>query len=944
MIVRKFPTEEGRSHSFFLCMVFWVLAAATSDAIPGPLPNVSLSFSHGVSVVSYTSRAGTRKEFPLGIPLFSFLLNDSLVSAESAAARPSGDSIVFQYANGLAGSVRRIDEGNRGWSAVLRFVNTSNDTLVVANVVPLGQGGGRVYITATGPSTPPNWLSRSALFRPGLGPLGVVLPDNAWELGFCDLRLERGVNLVGFSRRGGSANASERRFRTILPPGGSVWYRLIIDDHAGDWHDGLELIFRKRWLYDLKTFDDSLYRRADLQWIRHAYLMTILFAWDEQYHDRFGGKSRFEDFITARVPTLGPYDVFILWPTWPRLGVDQRNQFDLYNDLPGGLAGIRSQSKFLHARGAKYFISYNPWDESTRKEEHLDGMTRLLRATDADGIVLDTWGASSREFQSAVDRVKPGIVLYSEGMAVPEDMPGIVTGRVHDALFMPPPLNLNKFINPESAIFRVMQVAEDRLHREAALCLFNGYGAELNVMRAGRPSSLDEDFHYLGRILKILRDNSNAFLSKTWEPLLPAAVDSVWVNRWPGEHKTVFTVYSLRPEGFSGGLFTDETPGTHHYVSLWHHHGTFAERSTRKNECPGRCRRIQPGVARLAQGRKRRLHCCISSVAQCADGWRLPCRHYCNEGLHDCALGGQSSVRCSAEAVFFPFDPTPPLRNCSEDTGGRWWCSCLKEVNWPMSGLSSSRPVHRVSWHQRCRQCATARAPEGMKEIPATTFLYSVTSLDDPNPVIPAPDQQTPVRHSLGRFFIDTYPVTNAQFERFILSSRYRPGDTTNYLRSWRKGRPLSGTENQPVVWVSLEDARAYARWAGKRLPTEVEWQCAAQGTDGRLYPWGNTFDSTRCNWNVGHPTAVDAYPSGRSPFGVEDLVGNVWQITDDVYDDGSYLFAMMRGGSYFHPTASVWYVQGGPRPVNQHQMLLLVSPGFDRNATVGFRCAKDAQ
>ncbi|MBK7215002.1 MAG: SUMF1/EgtB/PvdO family nonheme iron enzyme, partial [Bacteroidales bacterium] len=149
--------------------------------------------------------------------------------------------------------------------------------------------------------------------------------------------------------------------------------------------------------------------------------------------------------------------------------------------------------------------------------------------------------------------------------------------------------------------------------------------------------------------------------------------------------------------------------------------------------------------------------------------------------------------------------------------------------------------------------------------------------------------------------------------------------------------------QDHPVVYVSLEDARAYAKWAGKRLPTEIEWQYAAQGTDARAFPWGNQMDSTKCNYSLNHTTAVYTFPSGRSPFGVVDLVGNVWQITDDVYFNGSYFFNIIRGGSNYNPKGSIWYVIGGPVPVTHPEMLLMVSPGFDRSPTVGFRCVKDA-
>jgi formylglycine-generating enzyme required for sulfatase activity len=134
----------------------------------------------------------------------------------------------------------------------------------------------------------------------------------------------------------------------------------------------------------------------------------------------------------------------------------------------------------------------------------------------------------------------------------------------------------------------------------------------------------------------------------------------------------------------------------------------------------------------------------------------------------------------------------------------------------------------------------------------------------------------------------------------------------------------------------------AYARWAGKRLPVEAEWQLAAQGTDGRLWPWGNEFHATRCNNAFDRPTPVDAFTKGASPYGVIDLVGNVWQATADRYFNGTYYFIVIRGGSYYKPESSWWYIQGGPQSLDRTQIMLLVSQGFDRSSTVGFRCVKD--
>ncbi|HTR98987.1 MAG TPA: SUMF1/EgtB/PvdO family nonheme iron enzyme, partial [Bacteroidota bacterium] len=886
-----------------------LLLAAAHGARAQSLASLDLTTAHGVGAGSFRAGAAPAEAIPGNHPLASFLLNDTLNTLLGADARAEGDSIVFRFGHRLAGSVRVLSHFSPGWKSLLAFRNTSPETLVIANVVPFGEGSDRVYITAAGPSSYENRLSRSALFRPGCGPVGVVLPDDAWELGFCDIPVRDGLSLAAIARRSGSSGADERRFRTILPPGASVRYDLYADLHPGGWHEGARLMFHDRWIYDLPSFDDTLFRRADLRWVRHAYLMALLFAWDERYYDRFSGTEGFGRFVAGAADLLGRYDVFTIWPTWPRLGVDERNQFDLYRDLPGGLVALKRQADVMHRAGGKYFISYNPWDESTRREAHVRGIEDLLRKTDADGVVLDTWGESSKEFQAAADRVKPGIVLYSEGMAVPADMPGIVAGRVHDALYMPPPLNMNRLIKPDFAIFRVMQVAEGRLHREAAICLFNGYGAELNIMRTGRPAWMDEEYRYLGLVLKTLRENSGAFQADDWMPLLHTTVDSVWVNQWPAPGKTVYTVYGLRPEGFAGPLVECPVSEARHYVSVWHHREVDPVARDGRTYLPA----TVEGFSREWLGTRREGNVdCIAWLPRLLDARTEADSLFfgSHEGARIVVTAGDPSY--AARSVTFP----PGAHRVSlYSTFGRYegkiTIQLFQEENLLDERIVGIPPGTPRLISTSGTTPAAVAPPRGMTEIPAGRFTYAVAHSDDPNPVIPYPEDPAPRTVMMKRYFIDTYPVTNGEFRTFIAATRYRPTDTVNFLRDWTGGQPPASAADRPVTWVSLEDARAFARWAGKRLPTAMEWQYAAQGTDGRKYPWGNDPDSTRCNPGVGHPTPVGAYPSGKSPFGVMDLVGNVWQLTSDVYDNGSYYFVMMRGGSYYRPTSSVWYVRG---------------------------------
>jgi len=194
-------------------------------------------------------------------------------------------------------------------------------------------------------------------------------------------------------------------------------------------------------------------------------------------------------------------------------------------------------------------------------------------------------------------------------------------------------------------------------------------------------------------------------------------------------------------------------------------------------------------------------------------------------------------------------------------------------------------------------------------------------------------------------FYMDKYPVTNNEFKTFLDASKYHPADDLNFLLDWKRGMYPGGWGNKPVTSVSQDDARAYAAWAGKRLPHEWEWQYAAQGNDGRLYPWGNEWRSDAVpkpdqSRTMRGPDDVDAHPSGASAFGVMDLVGNVWQWTDEYLDEHTR-GAIVRGGSYYQPQGSMWYFPQAYRN-DEHGKLLLMAPSKDRSGAVGFRCVQD--
>jgi formylglycine-generating enzyme required for sulfatase activity len=174
----------------------------------------------------------------------------------------------------------------------------------------------------------------------------------------------------------------------------------------------------------------------------------------------------------------------------------------------------------------------------------------------------------------------------------------------------------------------------------------------------------------------------------------------------------------------------------------------------------------------------------------------------------------------------------------------------------------------------------------------------------------------------VAAFYIDRYPVTNDDYKRFVDATGH---PVPSYDVEWaepfeynwdvEKRIPPAGREKHPVVLVRWEDARAYAAWAAKRLPTEAEWARAARGPDGRRWPWGNEFIKGRCNTKESGThgtTPVGQYsPEGDSPWGVGDMVGNVWEWTSSLFrpypydaDDGRESqqangWRVLRGGSW---------------------------------------------
>ena len=842
-----------------------------------------------------------------------------------------------------------------GWHAKIVFTNHSNDTLKLHNVVPLGENQERIYITGLGD----HYLSRAHLFRPDFIPVNAILPDNAWELGYSELNLGD-IKIAALSRRNSWENAARRRFETLIYPGGKVTYDIWLESFSGDWQEGLRKIFQEKMLYDVENFNNTLFERDDLKWVRHTYLCQLMMGWDHEMYDIEKGRYILNDFITFNNRVLGGSEIYGLWPTWPALGMDQRNQWDMYRSMPGGMAAVKELADLCHQNKSHFYIAFKPWDTATRNEDPYEGLVQSIKETGADGVVLDCSGASTEQLQKAGDNGGKGVVMYSEGMAVPKDMQGIVSGRVHNALYYCPMLNLNKLIKPEFAIFRVVEVGKERIKREYSLSLFNGYGTENNFFSPGRPYWLDEQWKYLSRILMFQRENAGNFTQQNWVPLVKTAADSILVNYWPAENKSVYTIFSLIPQGFNKPLFEVQPKTGFHFIDLWNHESVQLD--TIENKIYA--------VADIESFSEKYLGTnnegVVGAIAEFPELLQVSFNLPADELTFSASRGDSIKIYAGMPGYegkwksYFTQKQTIRLQKEFGREEGKFVVQLFENGQLIDEQIVSFEPASARLISTKIQTKKYLKAPNEMVKIVSGKFKMEVEFGDY---FIPYPEILEKGEIEMQSFYMDKFPVTNADFLVFMQQSGYKPTDPENFLKHWVNGKPKSGDEIKPLVFVSYEDAQAFAKWAGKRLPTEAEWQFAAQTEKLNKWPWGDKahiiaekeeitgtltveklkgIDSTFCNPGNGILDVVGSYPKGENPFGLQDLVGSVWQITNDVYDNCTYSFVILKGGSYYKPEDSWWYVQGGPKNLHHRQMLLRVSQGFERKATLGFRCVAD--
>ncbi|HEU5333076.1 MAG TPA: SUMF1/EgtB/PvdO family nonheme iron enzyme [Actinocrinis sp.] len=621
----------------------------------------------------------------------------------------------------------------------------------------------------------------------------------------------------------------------------------------------------------------ALYGRREFAWTQGAYTVAVAWLWDDTLYDHEHGVFTPDAYLDAGLRDYGGYDAVVLWHAYPVIGVDERNQFDYYRQVPE----LKELIGAFHDRGVRVFLDYNPWDTGTRREgvPDAEAVAALVAEYDADGVFLDTLKEGAAGLRAVLDDARPGVALEGESrvpLARIEDhhlswaqwfadspTPGVLRARLFEQ---------------RHQMHQTRRWNRDHTD-EMQTAWLNGAGMLVwDVVFGSWVGWSERDRSAWRAASAVLRRYQTMFTAGEWSPLdgtpiRDGVAGPVYASRFARGRESLWTIVNRAQEPYAGALLGLESAAT-------------ADAALPDSELPDH---------ELPNPTATRWFDLIGGTELAPEG----------DAIHGAlpARGLGAVLALPADAVdddLLAFLDSQAARRRSADP------------SFP------ARPTVRVP----APYAPAAAPPEGFTALPAgprdltvryrlrETGLYEgAPYAEDWKPLPPRLHQQVTERRteqSPAPCAVAAREVTNAEYARFLAETGYAPARPERFLRHWAGARPVPGAEDSPVAHVDLADARAYADWAGLRLPTEDEWQAAAEA--GLL----------------------------------ERAEPHVWNWTESEHRDGRTRFVILKGGSAFRPEGSDWYLDGGVLDPQISVKLLLCGAPVARSARIGFRCAVD--
>ena len=750
----------------------------------------------------------------------------------------------------------------------------------------------------------------------------------------------------------------------------------------------------------------SIFDEPALKWTQTSYIGPQMHPYDRFFYDPALGNGTggagytVDKWLADLNARYGGIDQALIWPTYTNIGIDDRNTWDLIRSMPGGTEGIRAVVAQLHARGVRVLWPYHPWDHSTHGQQRnnatdFEAMAQLLRDTGADGFNADTMGHVPKAFLDASTKIYKPIAIQAEAGLPELDLPYTTigwaegwkaneTGKPND----PPDVDKPKWLSSGRAVtnwcarwsgspgngdknkISILQVA-----------WFNGLGIETweNVWGTWN-GIIERDGEAIRRVGAMLRFfGARGFLqSPAWVPHTDEVLQ------------------------MGGGVFGSAFPLSTTGETVW----TLVNRNdSARSGAQLRPRQQVAGSGSSSSEVELRYFDCYRGTELTPDPASKELSFTLEAGGFGCVLATPNATSIGAAPDAAKLRLTGGARAVPATLGaflaamasltakplsafdGNWYY--LNQTMVDAGAKTAVRPLHDAQPDEVYVEGNSFHFQAGGQEIEGSSeegageqFPWEAHSQKTHDHVV-----------QVGAMYVDKFPVTNAKYAAYLATTGYVPADRANWLkRNFNFGSdgtpqaPKAGWEDRPVTYVSLDDARAYCKHNSKRLPHTHEWQYFAQGNDGRTYPWGNSDNASLTppvnnDYDDLGPAPVGQYPAGASPFGVEDLVRNVWQMTTE-FQDAHTRSLSLRGGALFSPwrgqecrwienddgtprniapacfaAASTTPVPGStPHPMggshwyfptafqlNQFGKYFLMGGSYDRAGTIGFRCVADA-
>jgi sugar/nucleoside kinase (ribokinase family) len=605
---------------------------------------------------------------------------------------------------------------------------------------------------------------------------------------------------------------------------------------------------RRRHGYDGGSYDDPA--RA---WTTTASSVALVWLWDELLWDHDGRRFTPDRLLSTVDADFGGVDAVVLWHAYPVIGLDDRNQFDWYRAVPG-LAALVGE---FQRRGVRVFCDYNPWDVGTRRAAggDPDEVAALLAEYGFDGVFLDTLSEGGDELRERLLAAAPSVALEGESRLPLARVPDHALSWAQWFADSDAPGVLRAhWYEPRHMMHHTRRWNTDH-SAELQSAWMNGAGMLIWESVFGAWVGWNpRDRATLRATRAVQRSLSRWFTRGTWTPLTDAA-----------------------PAALAAGVHASRFD--HQDVSLW----TLVNRSDREWTGSPLTVGAKPGDRwyDLMSGRETPVEVTVPARGVGAL-LRVPAGVPEPAGLADLLAASQPFVTDTT------FPALPDRRTVPAPS----------TVHEPAPGAVRPAPgprTLRLSYRRR-ETGMYGGAPYVEEWKPLPPRLHDTVEGSRDVVLVPVA--------------VDAAEVTNGEYAAFLAATGWRPVLPDGFLAHWRDGAPVPGTGDEPVTHVDLDDARAYAAWRGARLPTEDEWQAAAE--DG-----GAAF--TR-----------------REPL--------VWNWTESEHSDGRTRWCVPKGGSHYRADGSDWYLDGGPRPPEFAVKLLLPGGGLARSGTVGFRCAVDLE